>query len=219
MHLSLAPGRADAGQLALLVLMQRKGRVLDAMADTVAAVRQHANVADRALLDRLGTTTSNLARVALTPAIAASVDRRAQIHTLEVEKEQLEAQLSARSAEFRAQTRPVTVAAVQAAMPEDAALVAFAIYRPFNRKQSATTRRIRAAAIRRVLLRKHLPPCGHDLGPVKTIDAAVDAFRQALRDPERSDLRTTARAGRAGDAANARRAAARRVCCSRPTAR
>jgi len=194
MHLDLAPGRADAGELAMLVLLQRKGRVLDAMADTVAAVRQHANIADRALLDRLSAITSNLARVALTPATTASADRRTQIHALEVEKEHLEEQLSARSAEFRAQTRPVTVDAVQAAMPEDAALVEFAIYRPFNPKAERNDDAYGAPRYAAYLLRKYLPPCGHDLGPVKTIDAAVDAFRQALRDPGRADLQAKARA-------------------------
>ena len=45
LHLLEARANPDAGALAALVLLQRKGRVLDAMADTFAAVRQR--VADR----------------------------------------------------------------------------------------------------------------------------------------------------------------------------
>ena len=53
--------------LAALVLLQRKGRVLDAMADTFAAVRQRvADARRRALLDDSNATTAQLARLALT---------------------------------------------------------------------------------------------------------------------------------------------------------
>ncbi len=54
------------------------------------------------------------------------------IAQLEARKEQLEATLSEHSAEFRAQMRPVTLEAVQAAMPDDAALLEFAVFRPFD---------------------------------------------------------------------------------------
>ena len=40
LHLHAAPGNADAGALAALVVLQRKGRVLDAMTDTFSAVRR-----------------------------------------------------------------------------------------------------------------------------------------------------------------------------------
>ena len=47
-HLSSPPGarEPDATSLAALVLLQRKGRVLDAMTDVFAAVRQHADNAE-----------------------------------------------------------------------------------------------------------------------------------------------------------------------------
>src|SRR4030095_10304011 len=40
-HLNLAPDDPDARALAALVLLQRKGRVQDAMIDVMASVRQH----------------------------------------------------------------------------------------------------------------------------------------------------------------------------------
>src|SRR3954453_19773916 len=71
LHLMSARGDADAASLAALVLLQRKGRVLDEMADTFAGVRQRVgNARDRDLLDQLKETTAQLARFALREADA-----------------------------------------------------------------------------------------------------------------------------------------------------
>ena len=54
LHLQQAPADPDAASLAMLVLLQRKGRVLDAMTDTFAAVRQQLTTdGDQQLLDQL----------------------------------------------------------------------------------------------------------------------------------------------------------------------
>ena len=65
LHLDRAREHPDAAALAMLVLLQRKGRVLDAMADTFATVRRHADARDAALLDQLRLTTAELAHAAL----------------------------------------------------------------------------------------------------------------------------------------------------------
>jgi hypothetical protein len=59
LHLNLAPSDPGAASLALLVLLQRKGRVLDAMTDTLTAVRRHADARDIAILDELHATTTS----------------------------------------------------------------------------------------------------------------------------------------------------------------
>src|SRR5262249_7263056 len=78
LDLRLAPSDADAGALAALVVLQRKGRVLDSMTDTLVATRQRvATARDRELLDRLNITTAELARVALnTPDAVSAEDRQ-----------------------------------------------------------------------------------------------------------------------------------------------
>ena len=53
---------------------------------------------------------------------------RSQLKLLGEEVDKAEADVSARSAEFRAQSRPITIEAVQSAIPERAALVEFALY-------------------------------------------------------------------------------------------
>src|SRR4029079_5572845 len=136
LNLNAAPADAAASALAALVLLQRKGRVLDAMTDTLGSLRERAGTtADRELLDQLKATTAQLARLALNPPENMPVAERQQaMKGLEAKKESVEAAISERSAEFRAASRPVTLEAVQAAMPGDSALVEFAVFHPFDPK-------------------------------------------------------------------------------------
>jgi CHAT domain-containing protein len=195
LHLREAPGDPAAGALAALVLLQRKGRVLDAMIDTFATVRQRIeSTDDQGLLDRLNATTAELARLALSAPEAAGSDvRRIAIKDLEAKKERLEAELAEHSAEFRAQTQAVTLEAVQAAMPDDAALLEFAIFRPFHPRAERNAESYAPPHYAAYVIRKQAAPRGVDLGPAGTIDLAIDALRQALRDPRRADLTAHAR--------------------------
>src|SRR6185436_699196 len=66
LHLKQARDNPEAASLAALVLLQRKGRVQDAMANLFDAVRRRVpSPADRDLMDELKTTTARLARIAL----------------------------------------------------------------------------------------------------------------------------------------------------------
>ena len=59
--------------------------------------------------------------------------------------QQAEREISTRSAVYRAQSRPVTIDAVKAALPAGAALVEIAIYRPFNNRVVPRDKRFGAA--------------------------------------------------------------------------
>ena len=85
LHLQSASGDDDAGSLAALVVLQRKGRVLDAMTDMFAAARQRTrDPADHALLDQLHRVTTQLARLASRPSDVATPEaRQAQMDELE----------------------------------------------------------------------------------------------------------------------------------------
>ena len=191
LSLSEAAGDPAANALAALVLLQRKGRVLDAMTDTFAAVRQRvADPNDQSLLDQLRTTTAKLARLALSPSDGA---RQNPIEEVEAQKERLEAALSMRNADFRAQLQPVTLEAVQAAMPEKSALVEFAVFRPFYPTAERNAEAYGPPHYAAYVVRKHGAPIGHDLGDARAIDEMVDVLRQALRDPARTDLPMRAR--------------------------
>ena len=195
LHLHGAPDDADAGALAALVVLQRKGRVLDAMTDAFAAVRRRVDDRrGRALLNQLNSTTARLARLALNAADGASADeRRRSIAELEAEKERLEAELGEHSGELRAQIQPVTLEAVQAAIPDDAALVEFVIFRPFDPKAEANSDAYGPPHYAAYVLRKDGAPRGVDLGPAKAIDQAIEALRQAVRDRTSTDVKAKAR--------------------------
>jgi CHAT domain-containing protein len=196
LHLQQAADDPDAGALAALVVLQRKGRVLDAMTDAFAAVRRRADDGrGLALLDQLNSTTGRLARVALNPTPEASADERQRaIRELEAEKERLEVELGAYNAELRAQIQPVTLEAVRAALPEGAALLEFAIFRPAKPKGEANADAYGPPHYAAYVVRKEMAPQGVDLGPAAAIDRAIDALRQSVRDRTRSDVRAHARA-------------------------
>jgi CHAT domain-containing protein/Tfp pilus assembly protein PilF len=177
-------------ELATLVVLQRKGRVLDAMTDALAAVRQRlGTAAAQQLFDDLTTTTRDLARLALAdPKDAASTDRVTAIRRLEAQKEKLESALSEQSAEFRARARPVTLDAVRAAIPDDAALIEFSVYRPFDPSADSNATAYGASRYVAYVIQSHESPRGFDLGPTAEIDRAVDRLRQALGDPRRADV-------------------------------
>ena len=195
-----------ATELAALVILQRKGRVLDAMTDTFASVRRRLGSAEeQQQLDDLAQVTRDLARVALSdPKGMSPSEHLATIQRLERQRESLESALSERSAAFRAQAAPVTLDAVRSALPDDAALIEFAVYRPFDPKaESNTTAYGDERYVAYVLTRRDTR--GVDLGPASAIDEAIGAFRQALGDPRRTDVNDAGAQGRRrGDAARPR---------------
>jgi CHAT domain-containing protein len=195
LNMQLAPGDRDAASLAALTLLRRKGRALDAMADTFNVLRRRSGPQDGALLDQLSEVTSRLARLLLNgPQAASPEEHQRAVKALEEWKEELEAEISRRSAEFRTQSRPVTLEAVEAATPTHAALVEFVSYRPFDPKARGAGKGFGEARYAVYVLRGRGAVQGKDLGAAKEIDAAVEALRQALRDPARSDVRRLARA-------------------------
>jgi len=195
LHLRDAPADPDAAALAALVVLQRKGRVLDAMVDTLAAVRRRLeDPVDRRLLDRLHATTADLARLALSVPDRQSVARQTDVGALDSKMEHLEAELSERSAAFRAHMQPVTLESVEAALPERAALVEFAVFRPFDPRAERNTEAYGPPHYAAYIIRKGVAPRGLDLGAAAAIDGAVEALRAALRDPARPDLQGRSRA-------------------------
>ncbi len=199
LHVQHAPARADAARLALTVLLRRKGRVLDAMTDSLAALRRSFEPADRELLDRLASVYARLAaQVSRGPERASSERYRSGLAALDQERQALEATVGLRSAAFRAEQRLVTLPEVQAKIPGGAALVEIARYapRPLHPGRHAVGG-APAAAPRYVayVLRPTGDPTFADLGEAASLEAAVGAFRRALGDPDIAhDPRPAARA-------------------------
>lgn len=191
LHSRIAPDDPQALDLAFTTLLRRKGRGLDAMANTIATLRRHASPQDQKLFDQLADARARLASLTLGGPGAANPDTyKKRLKPLEEKVEELEVELSSRGAEFRARTQPATLAAVQAAIPADGALIEFAVYAPQDPQtgESQPPRYIAytLAAQGRV---KWV-----DLGEAAAIDRAVGAWRKALRNPNRMDVKRLGRA-------------------------
>jgi tetratricopeptide (TPR) repeat protein len=100
LNLQMTPGDPDSTALAVTVLLQRKGRVIDAAADMQAALRRRTDAESQALLDQLNDVVGQLARLVLNGPQKTPVDEyRKSIAALEEQKEQLESKMGRRSAE------------------------------------------------------------------------------------------------------------------------
>jgi CHAT domain-containing protein/Tfp pilus assembly protein PilF len=182
-----APDNPQALNLAFTTLLRRKGRGLDAMTDTIAAIRRHASPQDQEHFDRLTEARSQLATLTLQGA--QNDDGRMRLQQLEDKVEDLESVLSSHSVEFRAQTQPVTLSAVQAALPAGSALVEFAAYQ----QQDLRTGKDKSPRYLVYLLSAQGQPKWADLGETAPIDLAIEQWRKALRDPNRTDVMQLAR--------------------------
>ncbi|HKP14299.1 MAG TPA: tetratricopeptide repeat protein [Blastocatellia bacterium] len=194
LHVRSAPKDGAARELALTTILRRKGRSLDAMADSISALRRRLNPQDQTLLDQLTAARAELAALALrSPDRNNAAQIQADTRRLEGEVERLEGEASARSAEFRAQAQPVTIKAVQAAIPKDAALVEFVSFRPFDPKYKKREDQFGARHYAAYVLRSHGEPKWVELGEAQPVDEAVTALRRALRDPQSAEVKQLAR--------------------------
>jgi len=194
LSLRLAASDPQASSLAALVLLQRKGRVLDAMTDSLSKLRQNSDAVDRALLDQWKETAAQLAQlVLLSPGKTPPEEYKKRLRELEDRKEDLEAEISRHSLQFRAESQPVTLESVQAVIPENAALLEFATYKPFDPKASDVKTRYGQPHYAVYVIRRTGPTQGIDLGDAKVIQDAVEKFRASLRDPLNRDVRECAR--------------------------
>jgi CHAT domain-containing protein/tetratricopeptide (TPR) repeat protein len=190
LHSRIAPNDSQALDLAFTTLLRQKGRGLDAMTDTIAALRRHAEPQDQRLFDRLIEARSQLASLILKESEAANLDAyRSRLGPLEENIENLESELSARSARFRALSQPVTLSAVRSALAADSALLEYAIHTP----RDPRTGKRESPRYLVYLLTPQGPPKFVDLGEAAPIDRAVEAWRQSLRDCS-PDVKQLARA-------------------------
>ena len=193
LHLRSAPNDLDAARLALTTILRRKGRMLDVMSDSIGVLRRRFNPEDVTLLDQLTAARSQLATLLLNASDRVEPEqRKSMIGQLEAEIARLETSISARSAEFRAFSGSVTIEQVQESIPRGAVLLEFVSYQPFQIKagdNSAWDNPHYAI----YLLQHEGPPKWIDLGDGTAIDADVERFRTALRDPARTDVKMIGR--------------------------
>ena len=185
LHVQFAPNDQAARRLAITTILRRKGRALDATADSLGGLHRRLNPQDRALLEQLTDSRSRLATLVLRgPGKTDPAQHQAEVRRLEEQAENLEAQISTRSAEFRVQSQPVTLESVQAAIPPGASLVEFVSYYPYNAKKNKLGSRSYVAYV----LSHQGEPAWVDLGVAEEIDKGVNELLAVLRKDEDKPL-------------------------------
>ena len=171
-------------ELGLMSVLQYKGRALESFADNLSVLRQSLDEEDRDVLRRLSIVAG-----AFSTLTYVGSDRFSGEHLEEVllgmqqGQDQLEAKLASRSARFRQQSQPTTLASIQAALPTNAALIEWVRYLPSD--AAAVAQESHYVAF---VLRRNRAPVAIELGAAGTIEQLVNDFRQALSNPEDTHL-------------------------------
>lgn len=173
-------GRAQV-RLALETTLRRKGRSLDASADAARVARLFDRPEDKALASRQLELRRQIAALGLRGAgNLPGVDPVALLAKLEAEHDEIGNKLVAASPLYGAQSKPVTIEAVQAAIPDDSALVEYVYYHARDTSSPVfATKEVRFAAF---VLHKTGEPVAVDLGDAVPIGRAVSALRRTLAD-------------------------------------
>jgi CHAT domain-containing protein len=183
--LSMGGNGIDGGpaqtRLALETILRRKGRALDASADAAHVVRLFERPEDRALAQRQVEVRRQIAALGLRGAGGLpGVDPATLLTKLEAEHDDIGNKLAAASPLFRAQAKPVTIEAVQAAIPDDSVLVEYVYYHARDTSSPVfSTKEVRFVAF---VLHKTGEPVAVDLGEAVPIGRAIGKLRAALAD-------------------------------------
>ena len=180
-HLNPATATPGIENIAFQAILQRKGRVLEAVTDGLQALRQGLEPADQALLDEWGQVRSQLATLVVSGVGTLSPDEyQTKVNTLEAQSRQLENTLGNRSSRFRSASQEISLANVQQQIPNDAALVEFVAYTPstFNDQGDEIFGDLRYAAY---ILKPSGEIAWKDIGDAAAIDVTLADYRQLLQ--------------------------------------
>lgn len=179
LNLQAAPENPAATELALSTVLRRKGRVLDATANSLQRLREQLTPAQRSQLDELTATRTALANLQSSGLGTRSVEQyQDELNQLTRKAEAIEGQLARASAEFRIETEPVSISAVQKFIPDDGVLVEFVRYHPYN--PTSSNDRWDAPRYAVYVLTQQGNPQAVDLGEAASIDQLVQQFQTAL---------------------------------------
>ncbi|MDI1446636.1 CHAT domain-containing protein [Polyangium sp. 6x1] len=195
LHARTMPADADAKKLALTTIFQRKGRVLDVMASSNAALRRKLGPEEAKLADELAAARSEVARLAMRGPAGAPLDEfKAEITRREEKARAIEEQMGGRSDVFRAEETPVTIERVQAEVPAGTALVELSLYVPRRSADTDMPSRDGPPRFAAYVLDASGKVAFVDLGESAPIEEATKALRETLTSSLDKDPKPPARA-------------------------
>ena len=187
------PGN-QAATRGIAIVLQTKGRVLDAMSDSLSRLRRSMRAEDRKLFEQFTAVVRQRSTLRYQSLQDIQLgDYRTRLSELAAKQEELEIELATRSAEFRQQIAPVTLAAVQAALPHEAALLEWFRYVPFNPKRKDKPTTWGKPRYLAYVLRGASAPAVVDLGGAESIELLVQDFRKALSAPQHTYVKEVAK--------------------------
>jgi CHAT domain-containing protein/Tfp pilus assembly protein PilF len=163
-------------------VLRRKGRILDAVAGSLAALRRGLDPEERRLFEQLLSRRAQLARLVMRgPGEQPPEAHRAALAALHNQVDEAERAALRRGGALRGAVAPVRLEEVQSRIPGDAALVELIAYREFRPSPAEGESAWGNARYGAYLLRRSGEPVWADLGEASRIDAQVQAFRTALQ--------------------------------------
>ena len=192
--LSLALPEQRATTLGFTSVLQTKGRVLDAMAEGRRRLRRSKKPEHLALLDELTVVAQQLSNLTHrgTRNLQSEVSLRRR-KELSLQQEQLETELAKWGAGFREEVAPVSLAAVQTAVPKDAVLVEWYRYQPFDPKTKDRLSRWGPPRYAAYVLKREGEATVVDVGEADTIEQLVHNFRTGLSNPAATFVKDVAK--------------------------
>ncbi len=179
---TLAPGVDEADVLALTTILRRKGRVLDVMADSLAALRRQLTGDAQLLLDELRAATTAMSSFMLRGQNQRMTAEffHARLEHLDARRQAIESELVERFAECREELQSVTVEDVRSALPPGTALVeVFLVHARSHRGQVNEGRRHFVAYV----LHDNGEIACVELGEAEIIEAVAERWKQCLSHP------------------------------------
>ena len=156
----------------------------------MTTLRDHLTAENRLLLDRLVADRSRLAALIFRQSgRQLSGEETAEVARLEDEAGRLEADVSARSSEFRVRLQRASISRVSEAIPDAAALVEIALYQPYDAKLQSFGPPHYVAYV----LTHDGTIKSAELGDAAIIHANISRWRDALKDSTGKDHKQIAR--------------------------
>ena len=178
LHSRLSDSDKVLREMAAAMLIQRKGRVLDATAGSLATLRAHLKPEDASLLTQLNDTTAQLSALMLSgPRSVGVAEFNARRTELQTRKYDYERELSRRSSGYYARPEAYSIADVKAAIPQDAALVEYALVKPEFATKKAGTLEYQYVAY---IIRREGEIAYVKLGDARAIDKAIADLRRTF---------------------------------------
>jgi len=176
-QLTQLPEHPEAIEFALGTVLRRKGRVLDAQADSYRALRNSLDAEGLALLDELLDLRAAKAVATLgQPAVGGRAEEERTDEAIEA----LEREVGMRSGVYRVEAAPVTVESVSERLPADSALVEIMAYMPMLDARAGEYGAATPPRYAAYVLRPDGTIAAADLGDLVEIDAEVLALRRAI---------------------------------------